>query len=49
VFVKRYLLSKSLNCLIRTNAHIATQTETKMEKYSTMSLAAKAKEFKKYH
>ena len=30
--IKAYFLSKSLNCLIKTKAQTATQTETKMEK-----------------
>ena len=47
--VNYYFLSKSLNCLIKTKAQIATHTETKTEKYNTISLAAKSKKFKKYH
>ena len=31
---------------MRTKAHTATHTDTKIEKYNTMSLAAKSKEFK---
>ena len=34
---------------MRTKAHTATHTDTKIEKYNTMSLAANSKEFKKYH
>jgi hypothetical protein len=32
-----------------TNAHITTQSDTKMEKYRTIVLAVKTEEFKEYH